>query len=100
LHARLVEFDRAEHIAVVGHGNRRHFHAPDIIDQVFYKTCSVKKAVLGVNMKMYEIGMKHMAWRMAHGAWRKILTLCSMRYAVFTFPSRLFGRAALIFLLS
>src|SRR6266511_1698364 len=52
--AGLVEVDRAEQLAVVGHGQRRHPHAGRLGEQVVHTCGSVQHRVLGVDVEMYE----------------------------------------------
>ncbi len=52
--ARLVEVDRAEQVAVVGHGQRRHPHPGRLGEQVVDARGPVQHRVLGVDVEMYE----------------------------------------------
>ncbi len=54
-----VELDGAEHVAVIGYGNRRHFTVLGPLDQVGDLDGAVKQAVLAVQMQVYEIGVFH-----------------------------------------
>ena len=53
---RLVERDCAEHVAVVGHGDGVHACRGDALDQVFDLKRAVEQRVLGVDVKVDEIG--------------------------------------------
>ena len=50
----LVEVVGAEHVAVVGHGQRRHLHARRLGEQVLQAGRAVEHRVLGVHMQMDE----------------------------------------------
>ncbi len=53
-HARLVELDRAEHVAVVGHRDRRHPERLHLRDQLRDLVGAVEQTVLRVEMEMHE----------------------------------------------
>ena len=49
-----VELDRAEHIAVIGHGHGRLPERFDLLDERIDLICAVKQTVLGMEMEMDE----------------------------------------------
>ena len=53
------EPDRAEDVAVVGHGDRRHVEFLDALDQALDLASAVEHRVIGVQMKMNEFGLRH-----------------------------------------
>ena len=56
---RVVERDRAEHVAVIGHGTRLHSHFRNSIGERFYLNGAVKKTVISMKMEMYELAILH-----------------------------------------
>ena len=59
LAAGVVEGDRAEHVAVVGDGQRLHAHARRLLDQLVDVAGPVEQAVLGVEVEVDELGRAH-----------------------------------------
>ena len=63
LHARFFggidELDRAEDVAVVGHGDRGHVEFFDALDQAFDVASAIEHGVVGMQMKMNELGLGH-----------------------------------------
>ncbi len=54
-----IEFDGAEHIAVVGNGHRRHPVLPGLGEQVAEADGAVQKRILGMKMEMYKVRLVH-----------------------------------------
>ena len=56
---RFVEGDGAEHVAVVGDGDRLHFRGGDPLDEVLHLHCAVQHRVLRMDVKVRELGLGH-----------------------------------------
>ena len=56
---RLVEIDRAVHVAVIGDRDRRHLRRVRLLHHVINAARPIEQAVLGVQMQMDEIRMLH-----------------------------------------
>ena len=54
-----VELDRAEQVAVVGHRDRRHLERAGLADEAVDLIRPVEEAVLGVDVKVDELGARH-----------------------------------------
>ena len=50
----LVKFDRAEKIAVIGHGHRRHFEFRRFFHQLLHPHRAIEERVFGVEVEMNE----------------------------------------------
>ena len=55
----LVEIDRSVEIAMIGHGHGRHLIFLCLSEKIIETNGSVQQAILGMNVKMNEIGMFH-----------------------------------------
>ena len=53
------EGHRAEDVAVIGHGDRRHLELLDAVDQALDLAGAVEHRVVGVKMQMYELTLWH-----------------------------------------
>ncbi len=56
---RVVESDRAKHVAMIGHGTGCHTEFFDPFRERFNLYCAVEKAVVGVEMKVNEVLIRH-----------------------------------------
>src|SRR6185503_455787 len=56
---RVVERDRTEHVAVIGHGTRRHFQFFNAFGERFDLDGAVEKAVVSMKMEVYELAVLH-----------------------------------------
>jgi hypothetical protein len=56
LFRRIKEVHRAKDVAVVGHGNSGLTQRLDVLDQLLYVTSAVQQRVIGMQMKMGELG--------------------------------------------
>jgi len=56
---RVVELDRAEQVAVVGHGDGGHFLLGDGVHELGDLACAVEQRVIGVAVQMYEGRIGH-----------------------------------------
>src|SRR5215211_2958722 len=56
---RVVERDRAEHVAVIGHGTRGHLQFFNTFRERFDLDGAVKKAVISMKMEVYELSVLH-----------------------------------------
>ena len=54
-----MECHRAEDVAVVGHGHRRHVKFLDAADEALDVACAVEQGVVGVKMEMDELRLGH-----------------------------------------
>ncbi len=77
LHAGLVgrihEMDRAEDIAVVGHGDRGHAQLFHALDELFHVAGAVEHGVVGMEMQVNELGHEwsvDFTWRYSNGKLR------------------------------
>ena len=52
----VVEGKRPEHVAVIGHGDRRHLELPDAAAQLSQPVGAVEKRILRVEVEMDEVG--------------------------------------------
>src|SRR5690348_11939417 len=52
----VVEHDRREHVAMLGHRQRRHIELRRLIEQFVDAAGAVEQRILGVQMEMNEIG--------------------------------------------
>jgi hypothetical protein len=50
-----VECNRRKHVAVLGHGHRRHPELLRLIEQLLDSACAVEQGVLGVEVEVDEI---------------------------------------------
>ena len=55
----LIKINRPVHIAVVGNGNSRHFILSGLLEKVVETNSAVKKAVLGMYVKMDKVCVLH-----------------------------------------
>src|SRR5690349_24910645 len=56
---RVVERDRAEHVAVIRHGTRRHLQFFNAFGERFDLNGAVEQAVVSMKMKVYELAVLH-----------------------------------------
>ena len=56
LESLVVEGKRPEHVAVIGHGDRRHLELPDAAAQLSQPVGAVEKRILRVEVEMDEVG--------------------------------------------
>src|SRR5690349_2384448 len=56
---RVVERDRAVHVAVIGHGTRGHLQFFNTFGERFDLYGAVKKTVVSMKMKVYELAVLH-----------------------------------------
>src|SRR5689334_13148678 len=56
---RVVEGDRAEHVAMVRHGTCRHFQLFNTLGERFDLDGAVEKTVVSMKMKVYELAVLH-----------------------------------------
>lgn len=55
----LIKVYRAEHVAMIGNGNCRHFVFFGFFKQLFQADHAIEKAVLGVDVEVDEISVLH-----------------------------------------
>ena len=65
----IVENDRRKHIPVLGHRHGRHLQPGSLIEQLVDAARAVEQRILGVEMKMNELGH----WRFAFSEWLFLL---------------------------
>src|SRR6186713_713523 len=56
---RVVERDCAVHVAMIGHGARRHLHFFNTFGERFDLDGAVEKAVVSMKMEVYELAVLH-----------------------------------------
>ena len=54
-----IEFDRAEQVAVIGHGDGRHFLLSHHVHQLPNLAGAIEERVVGVAMEVYEGDVRH-----------------------------------------
>ncbi len=54
-----VKLDGAEHVTVIGNGQRRHIHGPGGRYQIIDSAGAVKQGILRVVVKMYKFAVSH-----------------------------------------
>ena len=52
---RVIERDRAEHVAMISHGARRHTQFVNAVGKRFDLNCAVEKTVISMQMEVYEL---------------------------------------------
>jgi hypothetical protein len=58
----VVKDHRGKHIAVLGHGERRHLQLRGLVEQLVDAAGTVEQGELGVTMKVNEVLISHWDW--------------------------------------
>src|SRR5688500_795437 len=65
----VVEDDRREQVAMLGHRERRHLEPDRLVQQLVDPARAVEERELGMNMEMDKLGAHVSAWCSVPGAW-------------------------------